>query len=204
MFDTYVDNLVRTFNQATGDQIKRGLDWYPRATRLAEDVARLTGTTRDSIAGVIAALSPRCTWEFQERFTLGYVEHYLMNGDPLAAPHPGTNTNKRKAGRILDGLDPLDVLGGEKVRAFYLNISKRNNNVPTLDIWAVRAALGEPTMNTARYMHLTRGKKRVDMVAAYMTAADECGIRVDNFQAICWVAYREMVMASKGADDDAE
>lgn len=199
-FDTFHRNLLTVYAESTSDQKGRGLDWYPRATRLAQWVADETGQSLDSISGVIAALSPRCSWEFQERFTLGYVDHYLANGDPLAAPHPGTNTNKRKAGKILDGLDPLEVLGGDKVRAFYLNVSGRDPNVPTLDIWAVRAAILNPTMDTNEYMRWTKGAKRVDLVAAYHAAALKVGVRVDHFQAIVWVTYREKVTA-KGASN---
>ena len=53
-----VANILSVYDDATGAEIAEGLDWYPRAHR----VAATLGSVRRG-AGNLAALSPQCDWE---------------------------------------------------------------------------------------------------------------------------------------------
>lgn len=183
------------FNRATSAEVQAGLAWYNAAKNLAYTVATTvnathhTRYTQQQVSGVIAALSPRVVWADQERFTLGLVEAHAQ-GRFNDAPHPGFRTNREKARRILDGEAPLDVLGGEKVRAFYVNITGQDRAIPTLDIWAVRAAVHMPIGFEGVGYLLGQKNRRTLLVGAYVEAAAEVEIAVCDFQAVVWVVAR--------------
>lgn len=100
-------NIVATYDLATDDERANGETWYELAHLFA---AQLSPRVERS-AGVIAALSPQCSWA--ENVKLAHRAFRVSE-----RLYGQTRSNIAKAERILRGDDPLDILGGAKVRAF--------------------------------------------------------------------------------------
>lgn len=151
---------------ATADDIERGRDWYPLARKVARQLATRYGVSVDTAAGVIAALSPRCSWA--ENMAAGEtILRAHADGAPVPATLPGVyGVNVAKAARIAahpgpyprcdgtrigargrrvvchghrDGCPAADYLHGPKVTEFAATIGG-NRDGRVMDVWATRAA----------------------------------------------------------------
>ena len=88
---------------------------------------------------------------------------------------------RERAGAIAAGARPLDVLGGDKTRAFYRAITGDREAV-TVDVWAARAALGDwISLTPKRYGRIS---------AAYKAAARRLGEDPRTVQATVWLVAR--------------
>lgn len=146
--------------------------WYRASKRVSRRLARKHGVPLKTAAGVLAALSPRIRWS-----TNVEAADKLLGGAPNEAV-AGFNQNVEKARRIKNGEAPLDVLGGDKVRAFYSAIMG-DEDAAVIDVWMWRAigcAPGGMTYN--------------DAAAALTAAAAEAGLGVADFQAVVWTHVR--------------
>jgi hypothetical protein len=157
-------NIVAVCSRASGDQIRDGADWYDAARRMVRVIAQASGRDDETVAFVIAALSPRNPWAWN----VADAYHYCM------AANRG---------------DPMPILHGErdpwagtapKVRAFVRAIMGDTNAV-VIDVWAARAA----TLGEIDYVG-TLGAYR-QMTEAYEIAAREIGYCPIVTQAIAWV-----------------
>jgi len=114
-------NILAVFFHANSSELLKGSQWYADALRFCSVVAQSTGLSVATVAGVTAALSPNNRWERNmldaERLCRTFAAGTLS--DAAALKVSTFNGNKQKALRILSGAQPLDVLGGLKVRAFY-------------------------------------------------------------------------------------
>lgn len=178
----YTERILAAYDSAEPEAIAAGLAWYDRAERTMSAMARYYGVSRQTAAGVVAALSPRVRWapnlEAAER---------ILSAATRGASEPPVNgypANRAKAWSIANGADPDAVLGGPKVTAFYANLTGDPDRV-TVDVWAARGAgLDMPdgrtlTPRTMRELH-----------AAYVNAAERRGITARALQAAVWVAVR--------------
>lgn len=175
--------IVATYRRATPADMVDGATWYARARALATD---LDPADPRRAAGVIAALSPRLTWT-------GNVS--AARAAYAGLPIPTLKANALKARAILDGADPLDVLGGLKVRAFYACIVDDATDAVCVDMHAHDIAVGRVTDDATRGMLARVGA--YDAVAdAYRSAARiisrETGETVPAYivQATTWVTWR--------------
>ncbi len=175
--------LETVFARATDAHRDEGELWYQVAHEAAYDLARAYGLTIDQGAGIIAALSPRCRWE----------DNVLAASEVAAGEWPRRilPANVYKARRILEGEDPDDVLGGNKVRAFYANIlSEGTDRNVTVDTHAVSAYYGTPLGSMGIGNPLYR-----EVSEAYQDLADRHGMTPPQAQATVWVAWRDGVRA---------
>jgi hypothetical protein len=179
-------NIIKIYNAATEDHIREGLSWYRDAHALASE---LDPSDPDRAAGVIAALSPRESWT---RNVYLATLLYERNGDL----QDGTLTsNLDKARRIFNGEAPLDVLGGDKVRAFYTLISDPDNaDAVCVDRHAFDVAVGRKTDDKTRQA-LGRKGAYDRFARAYRRAAEVLGVTPAQVQAVTWVAWRQGVTA---------
>lgn len=184
------NNVLSVYFSATADNLRKGLSWYLDAHSFALSSAEEYGFTVEQTAGVIAALSPMMKWgpnkaqaliAFQEREAMGL----------------GLDNNCVKAMRIMNGEAPLDVLGGNKVRAFYSTIlDPAGFSIPVIDRHAFDIAVGEITSDKARGM---LGRKGIYEAFGnvYVEAAMTVGIGAPQMQAITWTQWRD----NKGVKD---
>lgn len=184
-----VDNVLFWYLAASAATYDKGMAWYDAAHNFAE---QLDPTNISRAAGVIAALSPMNVWSNNKRKA---ELLYSLNGEIEIAPNGsngiGLSNNVRKAIAIFTGADPLDILKGNKVRAFYSTILDPTGDViPVIDRHAFDIAVGKRTDDKARQTLERKGEyERFAMV--YQDAARLAGIGSPQIQAITWEAWRE-------------
>lgn len=174
--NSIVENIVSVFDRATNAEVEDGLFWYPRANQIAREIA--DGDVSRG-AGVIAALSPLMPWDRN----VALARAAFDNGQA----HGGLGRNVAKADAIIAGADPLDVLGGDKVRSFYANIVNPWGDAVTIDRHAYDIATGVKRGNDRPNI----GKQVYrEMSAAYIAAAERLSIFPLELQAVTWVTWR--------------
>lgn len=159
--------------------------WYEYSGQWCDELDKGFALPSGTVAGFVAALSPLNSWPSQ----LKYTPPSLQNGLELIAsgdaPHsgisgPGFFANKDKAARILQGEAPLDVLGGDKVRSFFRNLTGCGEAV-TIDRHALAiVGLGE-TCTPKQYAQVSK---------AYVIAGARLGLTGAETQALTWNYWR--------------
>jgi hypothetical protein len=177
--DDRTGRIIAIYRAATAAQLAEGTDWYSAARTFSIGLAERYGLTLEQAAGIVAAISPRLPWDRN----MAYADLLMRTGDC-----PTLKGNKAKAVRILSGERPLDVLGGAKVRAFYLAILGDPDAV-VVDRHAFDVAYGAVTDD--------RTRKALDRVGgydgyanAYRAAATALGTTAVVVQAVTWVVWR--------------
>jgi hypothetical protein len=114
-------NILAVFFTANAAELQHGGRWYPDALAACETIAHAYSLPVDTVAGVVAALSPNNKWQRNIIDADNLCRLYTSGGyDDAAQCKVSTfNGNKHKALQILSGIAPLESLGGLKVRAFY-------------------------------------------------------------------------------------
>jgi hypothetical protein len=173
-----VDRIVATWNRATAVDVDKGTRWYDEGESLVDDLAAEHRLSRETVAAVIAQLSPRTTWG---RNVEG-ARKLLATGEA-----PGClGANVARALVALESADPLATLNGPKVSRFARNLLGDRYAV-TVDVWAARVALGDQG----------DGERVLDRVGvypaiehAYRVAAERVGVDPTTMQATTWVVAR--------------
>lgn len=177
-----VANILAVYNGASAANMREGLSWYLDAH---SEAIRLTPENPARGAGILAALSPMNGWENNKNKARQLI---AQNGDGTGC---GLYRNVDKAVRIYNGESPLDVLGGDKVTAFYRTILDPFGDIdPVIDRHAFDIAVGERTDEKRRGI-LSRKGVYSEFANAYREAAKVAGIGSAQMQAITWVAWRE-------------
>jgi len=189
-------NILAVFFTANAAELQHGSRWYPDALAACETIAQSYGLPVDTVAGVVAALSPNNKWQRNIIDADNVCRLYTLGGyDDAARCKVSTfNGNKTKALRILSGIAPLEVLGGLKVRAFYGCIM--GNDSVCIDGHAFAIWKGEriPTTKTPKI-----SPKLYDAISAdYRKAANTInGILATSYsaaqvQAITWTTWHRI------------
>ncbi len=186
-------NLAAWYHKANPKQRKDGRTWYQDAHRFARGLSRITGLEFPRVVGVIAALSPRCTWSENVSAALTLVRTgRLPKGTPVLP------LNVIKAREIIAGKPPLEVLRGSKVLAFYDNIlSPKTSQHVTIDIHAARAAFNKTTLTKAEESRVFRVQGNIELQQAYKRTAKRLNLRPHKLQAIIWLAVRDSLRKPK-------
>jgi hypothetical protein len=155
--------------------------WYFDAhEQLVADAAEL-GVSLDTFAGIVAALSPRQSWDTANGRTPNRTAARQLVRTRTA---PCFGECVRQALEILDGAEPLEALTGEKRRAFYSNlVDPETSSAVTLDSWMARA-LGHPRDSFTP-------KQYARFAAVVTAAAESLDIRPHELQAAVWAMARE-------------
>lgn len=178
--------IVDVWRQATVKEMVEGMDWYKDANALA---VRLSPADPASAAGVIAALSPMMSWGQNINIAVRAYADGKASGALFS--------NVAKADRILAGERPEDVLGGDKVRAFYGVIADPASDAVVVDRHAFDIAVGRVTNNESR-QGLSRKGVYASFASAYVRAAKaisaETGmdISASQVQAVTWTVWRRL------------
>jgi hypothetical protein len=160
------DRLLAAYAASPDDLRDAGRLWYPTAQRVIADLAESYAVGLPAAAGVVAALSPQTRW----RKNVEGARCVFQREDWRVV---GYGANKRKARRIADGASPVEILGGDKVCAFWANLVGSRTAV-TIDVWATRAALG--IQGGVRYQaEQPKGTRYKRFANAYTSAAEIVG-----------------------------
>lgn len=189
-----VANILAVYSMATADDIREGLAWYQTAHNWCKVQA---GSNRPHLiarnAGIVAALSPMNAWGNNKRKAALLISKRgkvkAVKGEPNGI---GLSGNVAKAVKIYNGAEPLDVLKGNKVRAFYETIlNPQGDVIPVIDRHAFDIAVGERTSDKRRGI-LDRKGVYEQFANAYREAAKVAGIGSAQMQAVTWIAWRNI------------
>ena len=189
-------HILAVFFSANASERLKGTSWYSDALRFCSDVAQSTGLPISTVAGVVAALSPNNKWARNqadaERLCRAFAAGTLS--DAAAIKVATFNVNKSKALQILAGAQPLDVLGGLKVRAFYQCIL--GNDAVCVDGHAYAIYLGQyvPTTKTPKISPrlYTSISAAYEQAAATINGIIGTDYTAAQIQAITWTVWQRI------------
>jgi len=171
------DRIVATFKRATPANVEAGARWYCEGEQFIDALAAQTGRSRESVATVVAHLSPRTTWK---RNLFGATMLLTTGEAPTCI---GTNVDRARRSLLSD--DPINTLNGPKTRRFALNLLGDREAV-TVDMWAAKIALGHDDYEPV----LTRAGAYDAIEHAYQVAARRIGVDPVTVQATTWIVAR--------------
>ena len=193
----YETNILKVYARATDGDIDFGLHWYQHAQDAAKAIAgRCTTATTVEVIGVIAALSPGLSWGLNVLQAEQLIKAH-ESGDELPLVGSYGRKNIDKAIRILNHEWPLDVLGGNKVRAFFYNILFPIGDAHvTIDRHAKAIVINAPATRkgwASDNVLSTVKKSEYDYIAWHYTViAKRLGLIPSQLQAIVWVAWKRI------------
>jgi hypothetical protein len=130
----------------------------------------------------MAHLSPRTRWAR----TVAGTYSLILTGVP-GEGHLIKNTERAIAAMKSD--DPLGTLNGPKTKRFAANLLGDREAV-TVDVWALRVALGPTTTVDVQHAGLNRSGRYAAVETAYRSAARELGVEPATAQAVTWIVAR--------------
>jgi hypothetical protein len=172
-----VHNLRAWYNH---DQ-SNGVEWYNEAFDFCYKLAIKYDITATQAAGIVAALSPQKRWNENKLLAI----QFLKTGK---AGQYGMLIDKCRRILKISTLTPIeeiaDILHGDKIRSFFLNIVT-NRDVVTIDRHMICAAVGYS------YGTVTaKGYKYLSGVITEMAA--DLMIMPKTLQAVIWCNYRDV------------
>ena len=176
-------NIRTVFESASLVELAEGMAWYGNAHNILAAVARKYKVSTRTACGICAAISPGASWDRN----LLEVQEFLRN--PKAAVGVYGRRNRDKAKRILEGEEPLDVLGGQKVRSFYLNLlSPTEDLAVTVDRHSKCLSFGITSERDSNALVTRAEYQIVEQVTREL--ADELRILPLQLQAVTWTVWR--------------
>ncbi len=155
----------------------RGRRWYPLTRRRLLELAVQYDRPLSQVVAVFAITSVAA----QLKTNLAWTEE-ILQGTRMGGRYP--NVQGPLVERALASRYPSRCVTGPKTGAFYRALMG-DPHVVVIDRWAARAAGWEESG------HSIPVRRRREMEQAYREAAERCGERVRNFQAIVWLVLRE-------------
>ena len=177
------NNILNIYSLSTIEDKK---DWYGIANDFANQLSVSYNIPIQKVCGVIAALSPMKNWEENMRI----AELFIADG---VAKH--TKLFSKKAKDIIESSgdvnDIVDILNGNKIISFFLNIlnPETSKNI-TIDRHALSVALGY-RVKDKDLKSLTNNQYEF-FVNCYSLAAEEIGISGLLMQSTTWTTQRKL------------
>lgn len=190
---TLRSNIWRGLLCATDQEINEGMSFYEGAHGLCRLFASIYRTTTSHVAGIYAALSPMNTWDTNVANIVD-VLRYERNPSQIDSPLSvnTTHKNRDKALAIARGADPLTVLGGRKILAFYRAIADLNDrsSVP-VDRHLICLALGRKITSNLELSATLRGNLYSRIESAYLDLGRREGLG-NRLASIAWFVQRRI------------
>lgn len=168
--------------------------WYREAGKWCSGLDAAHDLPAGTVAAFVAALSPLNGWEDQLRFTPPSVERCLARirsglTDPAAIAKgisgPGLGENRLRAARVLLREEtPGEILRGDKVTAFFANLTGDETSRVTIDRHALAIAWPEAGAITV--------KRYREAEKAFQSVAPLFDVTPAGLQALTWVYWREV------------
>lgn len=184
-FGLHPHHVRAVFERANEHTRAAGVRWYSDAiTAVRRQLGEWHPPTA-TIAGVLAALSPRMPWERN----VDLAADALLRG----AARGALSQNCAKANAILAGADPERILSGRKVRAFYYCLAYPFSDAVCVDRHAVCVAAGRHLPERAGGAILARVGAYDRAAYCYRHVAAELGAgwRPMDVQAVTWLQWRK-------------
>ena len=194
-------NILGEYFNSSNEEKMLGKRFYPNAHATAIELGNELGVTYDALsigAGIIASLSPQTEWVRNLQYAYEFVQTKKCPSQ--------TKANNAKALAILEGSDPMLVLGkgSYKVKAFYKAIvdpygdnyitavsgfKDNKTNLAVIDRHAGGIYLGYPLIEKER-RQLTNWKTIHRISKGYFKVARGLNIPVNEVQAVTWHSFR--------------
>ncbi len=177
-----------------------GRVWYAEEGKRCADFARRHGMTRDAAAGAAAAISPGMRWDYV------FAHLAALVADPQARVPTYSREFVRRAVACLNGADPLTVLSGPKVTAFYQLLARRNLGAVVIDghawnicRWSADVFRSRPGYVPPEAGRVTTRRYRI-AAAAYREAGEVLGEPAHSVQACTWVHWKNIHETQRGRE----
>ena len=182
------NSILKTLADCTAAEWHHGRTWYRTAHRFCNKVAALTGKRPDTVAAVIARLSPQVSWADNKSAALEICGNGA--GDACGRCYPdnvlraeeiaSANDSATIAAQVL----PLKGYKRPKISAFYRNITQPQcAQSVTVDTWAARIWIGNCEAPAQRISANESARIQRD----YIAAAELCSLLPQELQAITWI-----------------
>jgi hypothetical protein len=193
-------NILAVYLRSSTEDRENGLFWYSHTHEIARGLSVKFDISVESIIGVIAAMSPGNQWGRNILDAETLISEFSKGARGKDLPVLGVygRRNIVKSERILLGMPPLEVLGGQKVISFYQNIlAPKDSFSVTIDRHAKALAYAfEPTRTGFASSDMARnvGKAEYRYLAKhYRVIAERLGLVPNQLQAITWVTWRRLL-----------
>lgn len=185
-------NIERTLTAASLEQFTSGLSWYAEANAWIESKAIAYNVGSETIAALVAVLSPGQEWERNKRSVESFMDAFQAGkrGSELPKVSVYGNLALIKAEAIAYGQDPLEVLSGPKVCAFYeCLVRPTDSQAVVVDRHARCLALG---LGRSDANGLVKSLGEYQWLAKhYVKVAESRDLLPLQVQAITWTTWRE-------------
>jgi hypothetical protein len=172
------EKILKTISTLDQTNYQASLDWYFILHDYAKNLAERNNLTVMQAAGIISALSPMVM------FTTNLRDAERFCATRSIANLATYKSQRMKALRILGAKtekEILEILGGNKTKAFFLNIYKPKTSMDcTIDRWMVEF-FGYKNLTPKRYKDASQEIQKV---------AYEMGLMPHQVQALLWVGMR--------------
>jgi len=198
----HTDSIIATYFQSNILDRQTGAEWYHNAYEVCVTLGEKYGFNPNTVAGVIAALSPNNKWDrnVEDAETMLRAYCYDLPWDSVKVC--SYSANKDKAISIIElMLDSDDlitkVLRGNKTIAFYHCIAKDgNSDTPCIDghaynVWngSVTNLKEVPAMSDKTFAMIQDAYRDA---AKLISSVTEKYYSAAQIQAITWVTYRRI------------
>ena len=176
--------------------IDKHKDWYQhnhsyccRSCLLCNAQPKVRDIQLKTFIGVVAALSPACSWENNIVQAISLFKSH----EPDKLIYTTYGANVRKAIKIKQGMEPLNILGGYKVRAFYKNLLEPEKNN--------RVCIDTHILNMLHDRILTDKEKKVFFQTSryqlieqlLISEAGKYGMKGHELQAVLWITWKGLI-----------
>jgi hypothetical protein len=198
----HTDSIIATYFQSNTLDRQMGAQWYHNAYMVCVTLGEKYGFCPNTVAGVIAALSPNNKWDQNVEDAETMLRAYCYE-IPFENVKVSTySINKDKARTIIELQLDSDqyiekVLRGNKTIAFYNCIAKDgNSDTPCIDghaynIWngSVSNLKEVPSMSDKTFLLIQDAYRDAAKLISSVTEKYHSAAQI---QAITWVAYRRI------------
>lgn len=177
------ENLHTVYAQVEPIDIELGERWYPQANRIVAEWAETYGLTESTVACVIAAISPQCSWERNLIIADEVLTSYAM---PISIK--GALRKNIEHARNIVRLRHTSIYAvfksAPKVASFAQNL-QGNYRAVTVDTHCVQAAMNDVTATVSLHE-----KQYAAFADAYAEVARDVNYPPAIFQAIVWHIWK--------------
>lgn len=190
---SYVENILKVYDQATIIEFAEGKLWYDDAKKQAQAIADGCELPLHIVVGVIAALSPTNKWERNVSDAAAMCEAFVDGGYCEDVTVCTYKKMRDKAWYILvempgDAQLVANILKGPKITDFFWCILGHNVCVIDGHAWCIANA----DRRTLQEVPTIGKKLRQELQDAYVVAGNKVGLTAYQMQAITWVAWRRI------------
>jgi hypothetical protein len=198
----HTDSIIAMYFQSNTLDRQMGAQWYHNAYMVCVTLGEKYGFCPNTVAGVIAALSPNNKWERNVEDAEAMLRAYCYDLPWDSVSVCSYSANKDKAQTIIEMMLDSDdlitkVLRGNKTIAFYHCIAKDgNSDTPCIDghaynVWngSVTNLKAVPAMSDKTFAMIQDAYRDAAKLISSVTEKYHSAAQV---QAITWVAYRRI------------